>query len=84
MVNAAIATFECRTLIAGQPVFSSGVLEDDDRLLCSGSEVQTLQTLSAVVVVVFALAGSSAWRKFASATRKLRAASAVQGGITAL
>jgi hypothetical protein len=35
VVNAAIATFECHTLIAGQSAFSSGVLEADDTLLCS-------------------------------------------------
>ena len=50
--NIAFATFECRSLVVGE---STGVLEADDRLLCTGDEVVFLQGLSYIVIVAFAL-----------------------------
>jgi hypothetical protein len=50
IVNTALASAECRELVPHHRV-----LEADDRLLCSSYEVETLQLISAVIIVVFAL-----------------------------
>ena len=53
--NTLFATFECRTLTTAQDSLSEGVLEQDDRLLCSAGVMASLRWLSAVAIVCFAL-----------------------------
>ena len=53
--NTLFATFECRTLTTAQDSLTEGVLEQDDRLLCSDGAMASLRWLSAVAIVGFAV-----------------------------
>eukprot|EP01043_Picozoa_sp_COSAG02_P054804 COSAG02_NODE_6264_length_3694_cov_140.769402_2_plen_841_part_00 len=50
--NVVFAAYQCRELVVGAPTMS-GVLEADDRLLCSSPSMERLRFLSMIVIVVF-------------------------------
>lgn len=50
--NAVFAAYQCRELVAGAPSVS-GVLEADDRILCTSYNMELLRLISMVVIILF-------------------------------